>query len=677
MTAVLRAWLVDAFVSVLMCAVPLGRLHDQNAHPQGAGRYGFHYPWPPRDWLKEGRGTYNMYYNGVLAVGLWECMAGKLAPHPNKGHSGFLTKDSGDPVLGVISAWSPLEMLDVWGSSKSSREVWDLANAITGMVTNGQCILWTSITDGGSDSRQLRKDGSDQLRPSSIRSTSIDGVFRTWTAHPRFFRNANDAILARPPMWQDEDQTGTLFSQLSLFAFTTIADALQGILNFREQTYVSVSNKGRVFGSGSLMWGGANYNHSEHRFGCVYDIRHKYIHPAWEERLTMLKPFQDAEPAYRAPLTHAPTDNEITSDPRFDDYFYAKKGTDAMVVEAIKVFEASAPPFSDAAKKSTQKKPGKKDPAAGEIEQETIDRETSVLDQIEKDYLLGTPLQYTRKDDSRHPSPLQVNLTGHVALLLAAPWKLINASPLMHLRAVMMLRTALSRKEVTAVAAKVDRFLWPEFYFLPVDHHDHWHVNFGTLPGSSGDPTGLGGGEVRSEGKLISEESATVLCRFWRDLGVPIQDFAKYLSDLTFEDPGISVSEFQPRFAGASGRGGADSGQPVPSVVRAEEERKMLLRILEGLKEPPPPRPAPPKGTVEMPESDEELAKRVAKWLAERRARRLAGLAGLLKGGYFVMCEPGKLSKKLTQIQRKTSDIGKLISRPSDNYSWMEEHPES
>ena len=172
---------------------------------------------------------------------------------------------------------------------------------------------------------------------------------------------------------------------------------------------------------------------------------------------------------------------------------------------------------------------------------------------------------------------------------------------------------------------------------------------------------------------MISEESATVLCRFWRDLGVPIQDFAKHLADLAFEGPGIEVSEFQPRFAGVPGGGSADSGQPPPIVVRAEDERKMLLRILEGLKEPPPPRPAPPKGTVEMPESDEELAKRVAKWLADRRARRLAGLANLLKGGYFVTCEPGKLSK-LTEIQKKPSDVGKLISRPSDNYLWMEEH---
>lgn len=128
---------------------------------------------------------------------------------------------------------------------------------------------------------------------------------------------------------------------------------------------------------------------------------------------------------------------------------------------------------------------------------------------------------------------------------------------------------------------------------------------------------------------------------------------------------------------GRVGGGGADSGQPPPSVVRAENERKMLLRILESLKEPPPPRPAPPQGTAEMPESDEELAKRVAKRLAERRARRLVGLAGLLKGGYFVMCEPGKVSKKLTEMQKKPSNIGKLISRPSDNYSWMEEHPGS
>ena len=575
MTAVLRAWLVDAFVSVLMCSIPLSRLHDQNAHPSKAARYRFRYPWPPKDWLKE-KGTYNVYYSGMLAVGLWECMSGKLAPHPNKGHSGFLTKDSGDPLLGVLSAWNPIEMTVFWGSGQSSRELYDLANSLTGMVANGQCIIWTSVSDSGGDSKQQRKDGSDQLRPDIVRSTSVDGVFRTWTAHPRFFRGRLDDERVRPKMSQDEDQTGTLFSQLSLFAFTTIADSLRAILKFPERVWVSTDG-GRLFGSGSLMWGGANYNHSEHRFGCVYDIMHKYIHPKWEERLVVLRPFKDAEPAYRAPLTHAPTDNEIASDPRYDDYFYKKQATDDIVNAALAAFQQAAAPLGEMGRKK-KLKPGQKDPAAGETESETIDRETLTLDQIEKDYLLGTPLQYTRKDDTRNPSPLQINLTGHVVLLLAPPWKMINASPLMHLRAIMMLRSTLPRKELTEVAAKVERFLWPEFYFFPVDHHDHWHVNFGALPGSSGDPAGLGGGEVRGEGKLITEDSATALCQFWRDLGVPIQDFAAYLTELTFEDPGISVSEFQPRLAGSGGLG---SDKP-PSVTRAEVEKKMLLRILEG-----------------------------------------------------------------------------------------------
>ena len=668
MTAMLRAWLVDAFVSVLMCSMPLSRLHDQNAHPSKAPRYRFHYPWPPKDWLKQ-KGTYNVYYNGTLAVGLWECMSGKLAPHPNKDHSGFLTKDSGDPLLGVLSGWDPVDMTRFWGIN-STRETYDLASSITGMVANGQCILWTSVSDSGGDPKQQRKDGSDQLRPDIMKSTSIDGVFRTWTAHPRFFRNKGDDERVRPKMSQDEDQTGTLFSQLSLFAFTTIAESLQTILKFPERVWAS-SDKGRLFGSGSLMWGGANYNHSEHRFGCVYDITHKYIHPPWEERSVVLTPFKPAEPAYRAPLTHAPGDNEIVSDPRYDEYFYKKKATDDIVTEALEAFRQAAIPFGDTGKKKTA---GKKDPAAGETERETIDREILTLDEIEKKYLLGTPLQYTRKDDPSNPNALQINLTGHVALLLAAPWKLINASPLMHLRAVMILRSTLPRKDLTAVAAKVDRFLWPEFYFFPVDHNDHWHVNFGALPGSSGDPTGLSGSEVRGEGKLISEDSATALCRFWRDLGVPIHDFATYLTGLTFEDPGIPVSEFQPRLAGSGGVG----SDRAPSVTRAEVERKMLLRILNGLKEPPPPRPAPAPGTIEKPETAEELAKRVAKWLADRRATRLAGVADLLKkGGYFVTCEPGKLSKKLSDIQRKTKNVGTPISRVSDNYSWMEEHPDN
>ena len=52
----------------------------------------------------------------LAGLGLWECMTGKLAPHPNKDNNGFLTGDANDDLLRVMSDWDHTDVFDAWST---------------------------------------------------------------------------------------------------------------------------------------------------------------------------------------------------------------------------------------------------------------------------------------------------------------------------------------------------------------------------------------------------------------------------------------------------------------------------------------------------------------------------------------------------------------------------------
>jgi hypothetical protein len=572
LTATLRAYVVDALLGILTLSLPLSRLHDQAAAPPKGTNYKYHFPFGPSKW----RTDYKSSYNAMIAIGLWEAATGKLAPHCNKGNDGFLTADPRDAVLNVVSAWRPQDVGAFWGSGLGAPHA-DLAKYLVDEAK--RYFLWTSLGDKAQkNGSSAPRDGSDGLNWKDAPRLEANEIFDTWPAHPRFFRDTKQR--SRPSDAKDEDQTGTLWSQLSLFVMSTIATKLMSA--------VGADGKAFLEGGGSLMWGGCHYTHREHRFGSVFDIGHRYPHPPWK-----LQSLGDKKKMlmYLGVQPHEPRANESESI-EYDRFFYPKDAMDKTVAEALAEFKVG-----------------------------------TAFAAIEKQYLLGTPLQYTPQTKPSSPSAnkLQVNMIGHIALLLTAPYKMIMAAPIMHLRSIQLIGDAFSRDELSAVR-KIESFLWPpEFYFKPEDHNDHWHVVYYALDGSSGDPKVTKGPPARGEGKTIGDTAVATLCTFWRDLGVPLDKFVAYLE-------GLALAE-----------GGAFA-----TVGRAATEAKALMRVLKPLIAKAPSN------------SDKQLT------------TRLAPVVRLLQLPRYVECAPS-VSNRLKAIRIPVRDPGAPVNEENEYDRWQSE----
>jgi hypothetical protein len=599
MTATLRAYLVDALMSIFMLSMPISRLHDQHGSSSKGVLFKYRFPFGPEKWRK----SYSKYYNGMLAVGLWECMTGKLAPHPNKDNDGFLTDKDDDKLFQVMRAWKPEAMPTFWGPRLGGEHSY-LTQFIND-ASSAPCYIWESAADALDKNDKPRSDGSDALLWQSARKYKVQDVFSTWPAHPRFFKDAGKEERARPtPKPADEeDQAGTLFAQLSHFALTTITDHLLSVFGFKgssgpEGMPYRVGAKRSLIGGGSLMWGGCNYSHKEHRWGGVFDITHPFVHPPWDLRSVVLASGEPARKCYIGTRVHVPNDSDITSI-EYNRFFYLKDTIKQKPNQSIEKIIGMDDIVREALEKFTGNKKTKQMPLA----------------EIEKEYLLGTPLMYKYKGYA--VNRLQVNMIGHVALLLTAPWKMIMASPIMHLRSINLISEAFKLAELP----KFPSFLWPSFYFKPDDHNDHWHVAFWALQEkSSGDSKGLNAPKVRGEDKVLPAETLTILVRFWRDLGVPIQDFATYLKKLEL-----------------------NSGS-TPNVARASQEKEALLGILASLEEK--------SGTD----------------YKARLDSRLKPVVSLLKEPRYVECDPG-ISRLMSKpgFQKPIREMGVPIREENEN----------
>ena len=627
LTATLRAYVIDALASLFMTALPLSRLHEQAGSSRGGSLFTFRYGFGPSAWRSDAKskpesspksktkpkppttsddsgpnGAYKSYYNALLALGLWECLSGTIAPHPNPGYSGFLVENTGDKLLGVMSKWKADAMPDAWGSGSVSREHADLSRYLAG-ASRKPFFFWKSTLDKGTGAR-VPNDTSDGLDWQNASCGASSDILKSWPAHPAFLFDIENAIAtivektpkketkSPPPQWKeirDEDHFGTLFSQLSLFVARFLAASFAKALNLTEPSQPAKGSKDppkprllKALGyeGGSLMWGGCNYTHLEHRFGSVFDISHRYKYEKWP--LLSIVPYKRAR---RQQMYDVLRGDSTSFSSQIVHNYLPKDQINRIVLDSIKAFDSG-----------------------------------SALADIENDILKGTPIL---SDHGR----LLVNLVGHIALLLAAPYKMIAGSPITHLRSIRLVQKALEKLKPESLRTFSKSFLTHEsleFIFMPHNHYDHWHVVFLAVPGSSGDNS-----LARGEGKA-SAPNIKSICTFWRRLGLPLEEFYDYLKGLELTTTIES------------------------NVSNAEKEKNWLLQTLEAI-------------FKEIP--------RVAKEVA---ASQFAPFIELLKDREFIEWNPkgDEFSGELKKVLLRSGQTGDPIGDGNEILQSRSEHDE-
>lgn len=111
-------------------------------------------------------------------------------------------------------------------------------------------------------------------------------------------------------------------------------------------------------------------------------------------------------------------------------------------------------------------------------------KETAKYENAENE-LIGTPHFYHVPDElpkkkqynTRTVQDWKMTHIGHLAILLSAPHHIVFASPIIHLRAMHIIRKVLaSHKDLLKAGSKIVGQTF--FAFLPQDHHHHWHVEY-------------------------------------------------------------------------------------------------------------------------------------------------------------------------------------------------------
>src|SRR5204863_1370846 len=127
-----------------------------------------------------------------------------------------------DKLLKVLSDWrTPEKMFDFWKATSTEHQ--QLVKFVGDTKSDRKCFIWASTGEALRKSPDRPSDGADLLLLSGVKFASIEKIFLTWPLHPRFFQ---DGASSRPGPREDEDDSGTFFSQLSYYVFATISNYL-------------------------------------------------------------------------------------------------------------------------------------------------------------------------------------------------------------------------------------------------------------------------------------------------------------------------------------------------------------------------------------------------------------------------------------------------------------------
>ena len=266
-----------------------------------------------------------------------------------------------------------------------------------------------------------------------------------------------------------------------------------------------------VIGEGSPRWGGNHGSHSEHRDGVTFDITHPSDFVPWlgpEQGLTLGRVFSNTGPV---PVTvptpvlgacsslvrlQANAPNALYWNDQveylFDEKHLARKVTDEW-------FQApsSSPLKSD-------------------------------VDEAVKQ-LWGTSIH--GHEVAPDNDALRQNLIGHIALMLSGVQKWVYAGVIQHVYALAIVSRVLGKVSAAQVALQ-HASQGVEFYYLPTDHYNHWHVVFPTRDSW-----------LKTSSKSASDVAPMKqVIGLWKRLGVNFEPMIRLLNDRsTSSNPDIDA----------------------------------------------------------------------------------------------------------------------------------------
>lgn len=479
-----RAYLADFLCSFTRFALPLDRLYEEtrygakiNVSLDSAGHTG----WPVLT---------KRVYNAFTAIGLVELLTGKML---------HLDSPPGDGYLKTEGA--PLKTL---GALDDFDRTWSGSARIHSQIVSELRPAFDTVLqfeyDPGRNVKSL-VPWEPALKLDGLRQRMMSHAFAA-IALPAEEKPKSVKKQSKPGKRPKIDSgpfncCGHFITHLKLAVAEQLTKQLSARLG------VSMVKKQKDFGAfvmvscGSERWGGNQLPHYEHRDGFTFDISVPHNYLKWETGDVL----ESADGAAQANRKNSPKSvgkaTGVPLPPMSDTSYHALGNPE------------------DLTKDSTLAK------AVPQLAAKLIRGETKDLGTL-FDIFAGTPIQLTPdgkpNDDLQRP-----NLIGHVALALAGVRKWIYASYYEHFFALQALGALFSSSDWLKFFAnetsQIARLIaGAEFYWAPLDHHNHWHVVFNK--NANNKISSLGPPAVQLTNELETQLSV------WDALGVDLESCA-------------------------------------------------------------------------------------------------------------------------------------------------------
>lgn len=503
-----RAYLTDFLCSFARVSLPLDRLYEETREGAKTKR-----PLDSRTQSGEPALTKRVY-NAYTAVGLVELLTGKSMPHldPVLGE-GYLRSSSSLNALGVLEPFDAF-----WKEGGAS-------NTHTLILNELQAAWDKPVLQYQYDPRNKGK------APVALAPLSLDDMYQRILSHAipsisapssRSAKKTSDKSKNEPPKWNPTpfQCCGHFIAHLKI----EVAKQLAALLAANTRTTSTSKPKDGAgyigVGSGSERWGGNHPPHFEHRDGFTFDISNPHRYLPWATVEMVESKTKAAQTTGKGQPKKPKSCGLVLGIPK------PKKNELDASDDA-----GTSKPLSDYVPLSTPDSVTRDETLAKNFREVTgklIRGEKDVGDLL--DTFAGTPV-HIGKDGEPDDDLLLPDLIGHVSLALAGVRKWCYASFYEHFFAVRAIADLFVKEEWLTILPGETRVLsnlieQAEFIWLPIDHHNHWHVVF-YRPG----PAQAKISSLSPAAYSVDSDELTAQLSVWTTLGVDLSSFWTRLKD--------------------------------------------------------------------------------------------------------------------------------------------------
>ncbi|MBL7793218.1 MAG: hypothetical protein JNK77_12890 [Saprospiraceae bacterium] len=453
LTSVLRVYVTELIGTVLKLSMPVKALHAQ--------------------------------VNGFAGVALWEALSGKnVQSFDVTGYLAGSLPDSRDAgLLRKINTWTIGDFNGFWRQSKRHETVEKLLNKLG----DGTVLDISEKVFAAKSKRVLKPEIDFSIKVVAIADDK--GVLSGFPVYPQVFipNLTVDPVKVRLIM-------GAMpVAQAHFYVFKFVIDVALNDLkfNYREifkeeksfgngQTLKRPENsknipddfnapglpKGLRLGAGSMLFGGHHPPHKTHKDGDTYDCNFPPNTIPWffDSKIfsELVQTLKDEGTLERSSLVNEKYKELFGIVPTHEAYD-KKGGFDIVVFK----------------------------PLVRSLIQETL---KEVIGSVSlSNTAESRAAQYLKAEEKLYGTPhyetgggAQQRQLGHIAAILSAPRQIIFSSPIVHLRSVFAIEKGLildpeDKTGLTPIVKMINRIvnLKRGFVFLPNDHNDHWHIEYG------------------------------------------------------------------------------------------------------------------------------------------------------------------------------------------------------